>query len=292
MLLQNFKLASCTIYPMIRYKSYEKKPKPSIHPYDFSRNARPSGISFMKWSKLHHRLQPQVPVAAHCQGRPEWTSFCWETIIHLSVRKSLMNMRCYNAMIWYGAVILQSLFSKVLQQDTYCFWNAMFILARWRAPSDRWSGHRQRQRHPRDLVGIKRDYVTWRREIVEPDLTGWFRGIVALTLNKCKPRSLSQIETHRRSILSLATIYRAMIANLFLTRSEAASKTTTKIALSAAAKRCQRNLPNATGRHGHHFSFTSLFEKDSLCRSWLRKFYKLLPNFLWNLIRILQKVGW
>lgn len=77
----------------------------------------------------------------------------------------------------------------------------MFILARWRAPSDRWSGHRQRQRHPRDLVGIKRDYVTWRREIVEPDLTSWFRGIVALTLNKCKPRSLSQIETHRRSIL-------------------------------------------------------------------------------------------
>lgn len=74
----------------------------------------------------------------------------------------------------------------------------MFILARWRAPSDRWSGRRQRQRRPRDLVGIKRDYVTWRRE---PDLASWFRGIVALTLNKCKPRSLSQIETHRRSIL-------------------------------------------------------------------------------------------
>ena len=106
MLLQNFKLASCTIYPMIRYKSYKKNPRPSIHPYDFSRNARPSGISFMKWSNLHHRLQPQVPVAAHCQGRPEWTSFCWETIIHLFVRKSLMNMRWwYNAMIWYGAVI-------------------------------------------------------------------------------------------------------------------------------------------------------------------------------------------
>lgn len=162
-------------------------------------------------------------------------------------------------MIWCSCICYQ-LFRRCFNKIHCCFWNAMFILARWRAPSDRWSGHRQRQRHPRDLVGIKRDYVTWRREIVKPDLTSWFRGIVAFTLNKCKPTSLSQIETHRRSILSLATIYRAMIANLFLTRSEAASKTTTKIALSAAAKRCQRNLPNATGRHGHHFSFTSLFE--------------------------------
>ena len=157
-------------------------------------------------------------------------------------------------MIWRSC-ICDHIFRRCFNN---CFWNAMFILARWRAPSDRWSGHRQRQRqrHPRDLVGIKRDYVTWRREIVEPDLTSWFRGIVSLTLNKCKPRSLSQIETHRRSILFTGQ----WLQTSFVTRSEAASKTTTKIALSAAAKRCQRNLPNATGRHGHHFSFTPLFE--------------------------------
>ena len=268
---------------------YEKNPKPSIHPYDF----------FPKRKTLRHFFHEVVEVASPVatsgpSGRPlprsprmdlfllrnNHSSFCEKV-----TDEHEMMILC-NDMIWRSC-ICDHIFRRCFNKIHIGFWNAMFILARWRAPSDRWSGHRQRQRHPRDLVGIKRDYVTWRREIVEPDLTSWFRGIVALTLNKCKPRSLSQIETHRRSILFTGQWLQTSFWHVPRQQARLLRRLHWVLPRKDAKGTCQMLLD---GTDIISVSPPSLKKKVYVEAG--SGYYKLLPNFLWNLIRILQKVGW
>lgn len=117
MLLQNFKLASCTIYPMIRVKKIPNHP--------FTRMIFPETQdppAFLSWSgricitgcNLRSQWPPTAKVAPNGPLFVEKQLGKGLRSIQMSINhrlwekyeNSLMNMRwCYNAMIWYGAVV-------------------------------------------------------------------------------------------------------------------------------------------------------------------------------------------